>query len=424
MAARLGSPPARPGPDRCPGALTLHPAQDGSLARVRVPGGRLSARQLLALADAATRGNGLVELTSRGNLQLRGLRAQAGQELSQCLSAAGLLPSPDHDRARNVIASPMPGRHPEALTDTDPVLAALDHGLCSSPELAALPGRFLFAVDDGSGLALVPGADVTLLARPRGSFALLIAGVPAGAPVPAGEAAAVALAAARAFLHARAAAGSLAWRIAELPGGPEQGARGLGRQLGSPQPPGPLGPVLQRPAGQRAVLPAPALRVGGLRQRDGRFALTALVPLGRLDAPILAGLASIAPEVRLSSLRTVTVIDIVPERVGGMTAALERLGLVLDEASGWTGLTACAGLGCCPQARIDVRGAAARRAAARGPGDPPEHWTACERGCGNPPGQSLTVTATSAGLRIRIGEREQRTADVDAAVELLAGSRP
>ncbi len=172
MAARLDSPPARQGPDRCPGALTLHQAQDGSLARIRVPGGRLSARQLLALADAATLGNGLVDLTSRGNLQLRGLPAQAGEKLSQCLMAAGFLPSVDHDRARNMIASPVSGRHPEAQTDTDPVLAALDHGLCASPELTALPGRFLFALDDGSGLALVPAADVTLLARPGGGASL------------------------------------------------------------------------------------------------------------------------------------------------------------------------------------------------------------------------------------------------------------
>ncbi len=418
MAARLGSPSARHGPDRCPGALTLHQAQDGSLARVRVPGGRLSARQLLALADAASRGNGLVDLTSRGNLQLRGLEAQAGEELSQDLSAAGLLPSPDHDRARNVIASPVPGRHPEALTDTDPVVSALDLGLCASPELAALPGRFLFAVDDGSGLALVPGADVTLLARSPGSFALLIAGAPAGKPVPARDAAAAALAAARAFLHVRAAAGSTAWRIAELPGGPQLVAHGLGRQLGLPHP---SSSVRMRPRGQRATPPAWALRVGSLRQRDGRFALTALAPLGRLDVSILVGLASIAPEVRLSPRRTVTVIDIVPERVGGMTNGLERLGLVLDEASGWTGLTACAGLGCCPQARIDVRGAAGRRAAARVPGDPPEHWTACERGCGRSPGQSITVTATSADLRIQSGRQAQRVAGVDAAVELLAG---
>ncbi len=226
--------------------------------------------------------------------------------------------------------------------------------------------------------------------------------------MPARAAAEVALAAARAFLHVRAAVDSRAWRIAELPRGRELVARALGRRLQAPQP---------------AVPPARVLPVGRLRQRDGRTAVTALAPLGRLDVAILAGLASIGPELRLSPRRTVTVTDIAAERAGAVTDALERLGLVLDEASGWTGLTACAGMGRCAQARIDVRGAAARRAAARVLGDPPEHWTACERGCGRSPGQSITVTATSAGLRIRTAARAQSVAGIDAAVEMLAGER-
>ena len=406
MVDQLSSTKTRSGPDRCPGAIALHQAEDGALARVRVPGGRLSSEQVLALAEAARQGNGLLDLTSRANLQIRGLRAEAVVELTELLFAAGLLPSVAHDRARNLIASPTAGRHPCAVAETDWIVDALDAGLCDSPELASLPGRFLFAVDDGSGLALTPAADVTLVAEPGGRFVLQIAGSPTHAPVQAESAAHAALAVARAFLDAREIAGSCAWRIAELDDGPELVARRLGVEL------------LESDV---AVAPAPMLAPGRLVQRDGLIALTALVPLGQLDADMLACLAAVAPEVRLSARRTVSVTDVHLDRVEEVAGTLERAGMVLDESSGWAGLSACAGLGRCPKARIDVRAAAARRAAVRPAGAPPEHWTACERRCGQRPEQAIAVTASSAGPRLRVNGQEHAVASTDAALEKLGG---
>src|ERR687898_853780 len=102
--------PAAPLPrdraDACPGALQTPAAADGALARVRVPGGSLSTGKLRVLAAAARDlGDGALELTSRGNVQLRGLAADATTELGDRLAAAGLLPSPTHETARNVLAS-------------------------------------------------------------------------------------------------------------------------------------------------------------------------------------------------------------------------------------------------------------------------------------------------------------------------------
>src|SRR5690606_3090387 len=83
---------SRDGGDACPGALRLHDADDGALARVRIPGGVLTVEQAAALGDAARRlGDGDLHLTSRGNVQLRGLRAACGAELAELLAAAGLL---------------------------------------------------------------------------------------------------------------------------------------------------------------------------------------------------------------------------------------------------------------------------------------------------------------------------------------------
>ena len=392
--AALCTSDARARTDRCPGSLALHEAQDGWLARVRVPGGRLRAPQLSALARAAALGNGLVDLTSRANVQLRGLPSEAGEELADLLWRGGLLPSPAHDRVRNVLASPLGGRHAAAVAFTDSVVEEIDALLCADPALASLPGRFLFAVDDGSGLGLDRPADVTLVARGAEEFELALGGWAAGV----GDAH-DALAAASAFLSL---AGGRAWRIWELPDGPAAVARQLGRTLAGP-------------------LAAPActpLLPGMLRQRNGLAAVTALAPLGRLDGEVLA---AIGQELRIATSRTVTVVDVQPAEIADIEDRLASLGLVLESHSGWVALTACAGLGRCPKARVDVRAAAAVRAQTRGPGSPAEHWAACGRRCGEPPRQPIAVAALDGGaLSVRDGEGERIAHDLGDALAVLA----
>ncbi|WP_080037429.1 hypothetical protein [[Actinomadura] parvosata] len=151
-------------PDACPGALQVHEAADGPLARVRLPGGAASRAQLHTLADCAEKfGSGVLELTSRANLQVRGLHSPTA--FADHLATAGLLPSPAHERVRNIIASPLSGRRTGGSLDPTPLVHALDQALCSRPRLAGLPGRFLFAVDDGTGDVAGLGADVTYVAN-------------------------------------------------------------------------------------------------------------------------------------------------------------------------------------------------------------------------------------------------------------------
>src|SRR5262249_49676339 len=150
---------------------------------------------------------------------------------------------------------------------------------CADPALAALPGRFLFAVDDGSGLALDQPADVALVARAVDRFELVLGGWSAG------------FGGARDAVDAAAAFLSLAeghgWRIGELPDGPARVASRLGRTLGA-----------------RLAEPVSAPLVPGrVAQRDGRFAVTALAPLGRVDGDMLAALGR---PLRIGSGRTIT----------------------------------------------------------------------------------------------------------------------
>jgi precorrin-3B synthase len=396
--------------DACPGVARLHAAADGHLARVRLPGGRVGPAALEAVARLAAMGSDVVELTSRAGLQVRGLPADCAGAFADVLSVAGLLPSPAHDRVRNILAGPLAGRTRGALAEVDGIVHELDRALCADPELARLPGRFLFAVDDGTGALAPIVADVELIAE-RDAFRLRLGGrdtTLAVAPARAGEAA---MRAARAFLTVRDRASSGAWRVSELPDGAIALARELGLTLATPS----------RPAVPR--VPEDTRPLGVHEQRDGRVAVAAMPPLARLDRRALLALAelarALATDVRLSPWRTLTFVDVPASAAIGLTGALEAMGMVLSDGSGWAGLSACAGLGACARALADVRAAAAQRALVRDGGSPSEHWSACERRCGEPPAAGVRVVAGEQGLTVRRAGAEPVLSTPAGALELL-----
>ncbi|MGH2840486.1 MAG: hypothetical protein ACRDKY_06635, partial [Solirubrobacteraceae bacterium] len=327
-------------PDRCPGVLALHEAADGALARVRLPGGRLTSAQLRAVAAAAQElGNGLVDVTSRANLQVRGLRADGAEEIASRFDAAGLLPSRAHDRVRNVLASPLAGRARLACDEVDDVVVLLDERLRRADALARLPGRFCFLVDDGSGIGAEARPDVTVIARGGGRFGVLVDGSALVYEGEAGAAVELALGAADAFLGLA----DDAWRVREMPGG----AAAVAEQLGLPV------------AGERHGPAGGPLVPGISSQRDHRSAVTVLAPLGQLGPQELRALARAGEDARLSQQRTITIVDVPADFASGVLDELRAAGLVTQPDSGWTGLTACAGTGRCPSALGDVRHAAA-----------------------------------------------------------------
>ena len=61
----------------CPSALRPMKSGDGLLVRIKPNFGQLNSKQLLVLADCLDDfGNGLLDITSRTNLQIRGVKEQ------------------------------------------------------------------------------------------------------------------------------------------------------------------------------------------------------------------------------------------------------------------------------------------------------------------------------------------------------------
>ena len=149
----------------CPGALRPMQSGDGLILRLRVTGGRLDAARARAIADLASRyGNGEIDLGRRGNLQLRGLKSDIVETVLAELARLGLIDGDAASEAiRNVVTSSLSDLDPEARGDAFALARRLEAALIADRELATLPAKFGFAIDDGGrfGLDRVP-ADIRL----------------------------------------------------------------------------------------------------------------------------------------------------------------------------------------------------------------------------------------------------------------------
>lgn len=374
--------------DRCPGVLDPHPAADGLVARIRLPGGAVTPAQMQALAAfAADHGDGFLELTGRANVQVRGL-SDVDDDAIVGLRDAGMLPSGAHDRVRNTMVSPLSGRL-GGLGDVRSLARDLDAALVDDPDLAALPGRFLFGFDDGHGDVLAHGPDVGVLAVDAETVEVLLGGRRTGRLVASTDSVAILLAVARDFVRVRGDR----WRIGDL----------------DTETLAVLGDVVDAATHPAAGEPTPVVPhdgpiVGWFDQDDGAVLLGAVVELARIPARTAELLAAIDHPIVVTPDREILVCDLDEGVAETVVRVLAPMGLVYDAASPWARVSACVGSPGCARSHADVRGDLVEHLATSDPDDR-EHWIGCERGCGSPHGPHLRVEAGPEGYtRRRTGE--------------------
>ena len=142
----------------CPGAYRPMQSGDGLIVRVRPRFARLNAKQALGLSQASQRfGNGTIDLTSRGNLQIRGISDTTYDTLMTELTELNLLDdAPEIEVRRNILIAPDWAADDDTYTLTLALTRRLD-------ALPALPTKFGFAVDTGSAPVLTTAsADVRI----------------------------------------------------------------------------------------------------------------------------------------------------------------------------------------------------------------------------------------------------------------------
>ncbi|WP_370892694.1 cobalamin biosynthesis protein CobG [Janibacter sp. GXQ6167] len=346
----------RTGADRCPGLLRPFDSADGSIIRVRVPGGDVPTSALVTLAEvAATHGTPGLHVTTRGSLQVRGLPTPLPDEVARAVLATSLFPSRTHERARNIIADPLA----DPSLDLPAIVAELDAAICAEPVLASLPGRFLFAIAGGEGGVLAEPYDLAYEATSPEAGIIRVG--ERGLAVSRSRAVAALVERAVAFLSERA--DERTWNVRDLPGDAAVYAG-----------------TTDAPFAPAALLPPPAPGPVG---ED----LVVAVPLGVITPEAITALAAVTDRVRTTAWRTL----IVP---GGAVhgPALAAAGVVTDPNSPWTRLSACSGAPYCARTTSPTSAIAREIAEDLPPSAGRVHLVGCDRACGAPHTDHLLIT--------------------------------
>ena len=360
----------------CPSAHRPMQSGDGLLVRVKPRLGRLSAAEVLTLCDLAARySNGMIDLTSRANLQIRGVLGDDHPALLAELVEEGLVDAnPCREERRNIAVTPF--HEPGDLTDRlhEAIVAVLD-------DLPDLPGKMGITVDPGPAPVLTGvSGDFRFERAECGALILRAEGAALGRPV--------------SEFEATVALTEMAeWFIAS--GGRESGR--MGRHLKRAALPKAW--QIERPC-----QPASPSKPGGE---------TYGVPFGRTTVEDLRMLiaATGASHLRVTPWRTLVLDDAAPEAVDGYLSFDDPL----------LAVAACPGAPACAQGQVGTREIA--RALAGKVGS--LHVSGCAKGCARQKPSDVTLVGNDGRFDLvrggRAGDTPERSGLTEAEVlELFA----
>ncbi len=147
----------------CPGLSQPMATGDGLLARITPAGATISCDAFQALCAAARRcGNGVMEVTSRGSVQIRGLTETSAKRLAAVLGTIEIAFCEGPPILNNSLA----GLDPDEVLDTGVMAAELRRAIAAAPFSAGIAPKVSVALDGGGALHLdaIP-ADVRMRAE-------------------------------------------------------------------------------------------------------------------------------------------------------------------------------------------------------------------------------------------------------------------
>ena len=398
----------------CPTLLEPMQTGDGLLARLRPTGGILTARQFIQLAEAAkSHGNGIVEITARGSLQIRGLRSGSVQPLAADLAASAIsVPA-----GPVIEVSPLHGIAPDEIGNPAEIEARLREGLAAELLSPLLAPKLSIVLDGGGsgGLAAVTG-DIRVSAVSVGVWQVAINGDERTAlPLLTGRAA-----------EAVRAVGELLRQLVLL--GRHKRCRDIEREslllafpsmeamtlARAPKRKDPLVGTLALPDGS-AIL--------GLRPRFGQMHASELISF--LEQAEALG----ATEVRPGPGHIFFLVGLDGQSAATVAEMAPGYGLSVDGDDPSMHIATCAGAGACASGRFQTK-ACAERLVAKAPelldGSMTVHLSGCAKGCAHPRPALCVVGADDGyhlmldGVASDIPDAQIAGGDIDSAIEKLA----
>lgn len=375
----------------CPSTLKPMETGDGWLVRLHPPGARLAPEQLVRIAALArAHGNGLVEISARANLQLRGVTPQSHPHLVEALLAERLVDEHEGDGPQRVtLVSPLAGLEPSPFIDAYSIADAIEAAARTIP---GLPPKCGVVVDDGgeSSLDAFP-ADIRLVGVAPGLLALQLADRDWRGPVAEADAASSVIAILKGFAALRLTMPERR-RLRELTAGELAGLT----DLPAAAPPGP------RPAPQR---------IGRFAAPGGRLAVAVGLPFGRCDAAMLEALAQVVETlpvtIRPSPWRGLVFADVPAATAEALLRVAEAAGLITRDDDPQLSIQACAGSPACARGRAHAAADAGLLARAlpnllRGT---QLHVSGCAKGCAHPGRADLTLVGVDGRYGVVIDGR-------------------
>jgi precorrin-3B synthase len=378
----------------CPGLSAPMQTGDGLLVRL-LPIGTISLDAFKKLCAAARAfGNGIVEITARGSIQVRGLDEVSAQRFVAEVGALGVAA----EDGVPIHTGPLAGLDPDEILHAGPVAADLRRAVADRKLAARLSPKVSVAIDGAGALSLDRlSADVRLRAVSidgRALFRISVGGDDAGAMHLGFAAPTDGAAAAIRLLEVIAQHGrDVRAKDVIADEGIEPFALALRDLLSVPARP-------RAPDGnERQTL------IGMHRLRGGSFALGLGLAFGHADTSSLENLAEAATARGAGGMRTAPgralfVIGLSQNELTAFAAVAEALGFITRPDDPRRHVFACAGAPFCAAGHIAARtmAPAVAKVAARFLGERFSiHLSGCAKGCAHPAAAALTIVGTPEG---------------------------